>query len=375
MIIGIPKETKPFEYRVAATPKQVGQLVESGHRVIVAEGAGDGASFTDGEYAAAGADLLTQEEVFRKAELLYKVKELQDHEFEQIQRGQAIFTYLHSNAYPEQTQVLLDQEVTGIAYEDVTDVNGRFPLLAPMSVLAGKGGFLAASHYLQSVHGGPGILLASLESVAPPVIAIIGGGISGMAAAEMALALGNQVILFENNPTRIAELKASLPENGSVQLSNKETIAQILPTVDVLINCVLWPKTRKDHLVDRAMLSLFKPNALIVDVACDEGGAIESCRSTTHEEPTFLDGGVRHYCVDNIPSGFARVASQTLGASTLPHVLAMAEHGIEVALKKDPHLRRGLSFYKGQLTLEETGRKWGLPYITPEEALGMDGND
>ncbi len=372
MIIGIPKETKPNEYRVAATPDAVKQLVSEGHTVLVSQDAGLGSTFTDADYSEAGAKVVPQAEVFRDAEFLYKVKEYQEDELDTLREGQIVFTYLHSNAYPEQTKAMLEAKIIGIAYEDVTDAQGGFPLLAPMSELAGRGGFLAATHYMQSVHGGPGVMLADLDSANSPVVVIIGAGTSGRAAAKMAAALGNEVILFDNNPEIVDSLSAQFPENVSVQLISNERLDIALRRADVLLNCVLWPKWRKDHLIDRAMLQSFKRGALIVDVACDEGGAVETCRSTSHDDPIYSVDGVRHYCVDNIPSGFSKAASELLSQATLPHVLRIGEIGVERALSEDPYLRRGLSFYKGTLTLEETGRKQNLPFVSPEEVLHLN---
>lgn len=369
MIIGIPKETKPNEYRVAATPVEVRSLTMAGNIVWVAEGAGVGASFSDAEYRQAGAEIRPQEEIFRGAELIYKVKEYQAQEYKFLQENQIIFAYLHSNAYPEQTLAMLKAKIIGIAYEDVDDEQGQFPLLAPMSELAGMGGFLAASHFSQSVHGGPGLMLASIAGTQAPIIVIFGAGFSGMAAAKMALALGNKVFVFEKNAKRIRHLQKDAPDNLQFLPSDPDEIERILPEADIIINCVLWPKTRKDHLIRRDMLSTLKPSCLIVDVACDENGAVETCRTTTHDDPIYSVDGIRHYCVDNIPSAFARVASQRLGSATLPHVLSIAELGVEEALRKNAHLRRGLSFYKGALTLEETGKKLNLPYCNPLKVL------
>lgn len=372
MIIGIPKEIKPHEYRVACDPSGVKEIVSRGHEVLVEKNAGLGSGFTDEDYKAQGAIILdSAKEVFEKADLIYKVKEIFPEEFEYMREGQIIFTYIHSNAYREQTNAMIEKKVVGIAYEDVNDKNGEFPLLKPMSVIAGKGGFLAALNFMQKIHGGNGILLSRIDGVRTPEITIIGAGNSGIGAAELASAFGNKVTLLDIDIEKMEAARKALPPNVEFLFSNKTNLEMCLKRTDVLMNCILWPKHRKDHLVSKDMLGLMKKRALIVDVACDEGGAIETCRSTTHDDPVYEIDGIMHYCVDNIPSAFSQTATKTLCNATLPHVLEIANKGVVQALKDNKYLRRGLSFYDGKLTLEETGRKQERPYITPEEALGM----
>ena len=370
MIIGIPKENKHNEFRVAATPAAVSLLTRSGHMVYVEHGAGLGSGFSDAEYLAAGAYLAEKPAVYAQAELLYKVKEIEPSEYGLLHKGQIIFTYLHSNAHLEMTRELLQQEVIGIAYEDVTDDQGEFPLLGPMSILAGKGGFLAALHYAQSVHGGRGLLLSRITGVPTPRIAVIGCGWSGVGAAELAAAFGNRVTMLDVSYQAMEKARHKLPENVEFLYSNRENLEHCLKESDVLINCILWDKTRRDHLVYRSDLQLMKPGAMIIDVACDDEGAVETCRSTTHDQPIYHEEGILHYCVDNIPSGFSRTASVLLSAATLPHALRIAGLGVEEALMTDAHLRKGLTFYHGELTLKETAVKYDLPYTDPAEAIG-----
>ena len=352
------KEIKPNEYRVAATPAAIGQIVARGHKVLVQAGAGIGSGFADAEYAAAGATILeTAEEVYTQADLFYKVKEMFPQEWKYMNRDKILYTYIHSNAHPEETDVLLESGVSAVAYEDVEDANGRFPLLRPMSELAGKGGFLAALHYAQSVHGGSGMLLANVAGVDAPVISIIGGGNVGLGAAELAAAFGNTVRILDVNMDGMLEAKKYLPGNVSFLISNRANLEKCLKESDVLINCILWPKHRKDHLVYREDLKMMKEGAMIIDVACDDEGAIETCRSTTHDDPVYYEEGILHYCVDNIPSAFARTASIMLCNATLPFLLKIADMGVEQALKADKHLRKGLTAYKGMLTLAETAKK------------------
>ncbi|MCI9640574.1 alanine dehydrogenase [Anaerovoracaceae bacterium 41-7] len=369
MIISVIKEIKPYENRVAATPTTVGELVRRGHEVLVERGAGLGSHFTDGEYEAAGAKIVAKEEAWNKGELIYKVKEIFPEEYQYINDKKIIFTYIHSNAHLDQTQYLLASGCTSIAYEDVIASDGTFPLLAPMSELAGKGGFLAALHFSQSVHGGQGVLLNNVSGVESPVVTIIGAGVSGMGAAELAAAFGNRVQILEVNSKIIENARNRLPYNVELLYSNRANLERCLKNSDVIINCILWDKTRKDHLIYREDLKLMKSGALIVDVACDDNGAIETCRSTSHADPIYVEEGITHYAVDNIPSAFAKTASVTLSNATLAYVIEIAQKGVERALKENAGLRRGLTTYKGQLTLLETAEKYGIEFINPNELV------
>lgn len=369
MIIGIPKENKHNEFRVAAVPSAVAAMTAKGHTVYVEHGAGIGSGFYDCDYIVAGAQMADKAEVYEKAELLYKVKEIEASEFNMLREGKTIFTYLHSNAHLEMTRELLARKVIGIAYEDIDDDSSEFPLLSPMSILAGKGGFLAALYFSQSVHGGAGLLLSSITGVATPRIAIIGCGYSGIGAAELAASFGNRVTMLDVSYKAMERARVKLPANVEFLYSNRENLERCLKESDIVINCILWDKTRKDHLIYKEDLCMMKPGAMIVDVACDDAGAVETCRSTTHDEPVYYVEGIMHYCVDNIPSGFSRTASIMLSAATLPYLLSMADNGVQAALSRDPHLRRGLTFYYGDLTLKETAVKHDLTYTEPTEAI------
>lgn len=370
MIIGIPKEIKPNEYRVACDPNGIKEIISRGHQVLVEKDAGLGSGFTDEDYKNQGATIINSaKEIFQKSELIYKVKELFPEEFEYMREGQIVFTYIHSNAYREQTDAMIEKKIIGIAYEDIDDKDGEFPLLKPMSVIAGKGGFLAALNFMQKIKGGNGILLSRLDGIRTPEITIIGAGNSGIGAAELAASFGNKVTILDIDINKMEEARKALPPNVEFLYSNRNNLEICLKRSDVLMNCILWPKTRKDHLVSKDMLGMMKKGSLIVDVACDEGGAIETCRSTSHDDPIYEVDGITHYCVDNIPSAFSQTATQSLSNATLPYLLEIANKGAEKALKDNKYLRRGLSFYYGKLTLEETGIKQERPYITPEEAL------
>lgn len=240
-----------------------------------------------------------------------------------------------------------------------------------MSEIAGKGGFLIAIQYAQKLHGGKGLMLAKVHGVRTPEITIIGAGIAGFGAAEIAVNLGNKVAILDIDLDRLEKVKHILPPNVELLYSNKENLTECLKRTDVLVNCILWPKWRKDNMITRDMLKLMKLDSLIVDVSCDEGGAIETCRATSHDDPVYIEEGIMHYCVDNIPSAFPQTSTYSLCNSTLPYALRIANEGYEKALKDDKYFRKGLCFYFGDLTLEETGKKQNRPYRSPEEVLNI----
>lgn len=371
MIIGIPKEIKPSEYRVSLTPAGVQTIKHHGHTVLVEKDAGIGSNLENEEYEKAGAEIVSKDDLFSRSEMIYKVKEFFPEEFKYLRESLIVFTYIHSNAHPQETDAFLNSKIIGISYEDIEDKDGNFPLLSPMSEFAGKGGFLAACYYSQKVHGGKGILLSRVAGVQTPQITIIGAGNAGMGAAELASELGNKVTILDIDLDKLNKAKCVLPPNVELLYSDQANLLNSLKNSDVIINCILWPKWRKDHLITREMLKLMKPNSLIIDVSCDDNGAIETCRSTTHNDPIYFEEGIMHYCVDNIPSAFSRSASISLCNRTLPFALQIADKGYDAALKENPMLRKGLCFYKGLLTLRETGLKQNRPFTTPEEALGI----
>ena len=256
-----------------------------------------------------------------------------------------------------------------VAYEDVPDRNGRFPLLRPMSELAGKGGFLAACHYMQAVNGGPGKLLANVTGCAAPIITIIGAGNVGLGAAELAASFGNEVRILDVNMDGMLAAKKTMPPNVQFLFSNRDNLVRCLKESDVLLNAILWPKHRKDHLVNREDLKLMKKGACVIDVACDDHGAIETCRSTTHDDPVYREEGVLHYCVDNIPSAFSQTASTTLANATLPYLLQLADKGFKKAIEENPFLRAGMTCWGGKLTLKETSLKQNREWTDPDELI------
>lgn len=371
MIVGVPKEIKNNEYRVSVTPSGVKEFLKRGHQVNVEYGAGTGSGFTDEEYEAAGAKLASGNEVYEKSEMIIKVKEILPPEYRYMRSGLIVFTYLHSNSNLEMTKVLIERETIGISYEDIENEEGKFPLLKPMSEMAGKGGFLAALNLTQSINGGSGILLARATGIETPVVTIIGAGAAGMGAAKLAASFENHVIILDISLEQLERAREQLPSNVELLYSDRQNLEKVIKQSDVIINCLMWNKTRKDHLVYREDLRLMKPNAIIIDVSCDEHGAIETSRATSHDNPIYFEEGHMHYAVDNIPSAFARTSTCLLTNVTLPYALEIASKGAEKAMKENPLLRKGLSFYHGKLTLQETAIKHQLPYVTSEDVLGI----
>jgi len=372
MIVGIPREIKNSEYRVAITPAGVKQFKKNQHRILIERGAGEGSGISDGEYIEAGAEIVEKKDVFLTADMIYKVKELFPEEFKYLREGLVILTYLHSNAHPDETDAMLKSKAVGIAYEDIQDKDGGFPLLRPMSQIAGKGGFIAALQFSQKINQGSGLLLTRIEGVRTPDVTIIGAGASGIGAAELAAAFQNKVTVLDIDITRLEKAKQLLPANVELVFSNESNLVECLKRTDLLMNCISWPKWRTDHLVTKDMLKFMKKGALIVDVACDDAGALESCRSTTHDNPIYFEEGVMHYCVDNIPSAFSQTATTALCNATLPYAMEVADKGYHKALIENKSLRKGLSFYLGKLTLEETGKKQARRYTSPEQALEIE---
>ena len=369
MIIGTPKEIRDNEYRVAITPAGVEAFVKNGHIVLIENDAGLGSGFSDTEYKKAGAEIVTQDELYKKSEMIYKVKEFLPEEYKYLREGLIVFTYIHSNAFRDQTDEMIKKKIIGVAYEDITDDYGNFPLLRPMSEIAGKGGMIMALQYMQKINGGNGLMMARVHGVRNPHVTIIGAGISGIGAAEIATGLGNQVTILDIDINKLENAKKILPLNTELLYSDEYNLVESLKKTDVLLNCILWPKWRKDNLVTKEMLNLMKEGSLIVDIACDEGGAIETCKTTSHSEPVYKVDGIIHYCVDNVPAAFPKTSTTILSNTTLPYALELANKGLEKALRDNKHLRKGLSFYLGVLTLEETGRKQNRAFKTPEEVL------
>ena len=350
MRIGVPKEIKENEYRVGMTPSGVAELIASSHEVWVEAGAGRGAGLSDEDYANAGARIVdTAEEVFESADLIVKVKEPQLRECAQLSPGQTLFTYLHLAADPEQAQALVDSGATGIAYETVTAPDGSLPLLTPMSEVAGRMAVQAGAHFLEKYAGGRGVLLGGVPGVAPARVVILGCGVAGSHAAEMAVGFGAEVTLVDRSLPRLRELASLF--NGRVKTahSNAKDVAALVREADLVIGTVLIPGAAAPKLVTREMVRSMKPGAVVVDVAIDQGGCFETSRPTSHDEPVFVESGVVHYCVTNMPGAVPHTSTFALCNATLPYIRRLADRGTEDALKSDDGLAAGLNVHCGHI--------------------------
>ena len=349
MRIGVPKEIKKSEYRVGMTPSGVGELVSAHHEVWVETGAGLGAGFDDGDYASAGAKIMgTAEAVFQSVDLIVKVKEPQLEECARLSPGQTLFTYLHLAADPEQARALVDCGATSIAYETVTTSDGGLPLLTPMSEVAGRMSIQIGAHFLEKYTGGRGILLGGVPGVAPASVVILGCGVAGSHAAEMAIGLGADVTLVDRSLGRLRELAGHFDSRAKTAHSNASTIAALVREADLVVGTVLIPGAAAPKLVTREMVRSMKPGSVVVDVAIDQGGCFETSRPTSHGNPTFVEDGVVHYCVTNMPGAVPRTSTFALCNATLPYIRRLADLGTEDALK-DEGLAAGLNVHRGQI--------------------------
>ena len=370
MLIGVPKEVKSHEYRVGLVPGSVRELVHHGHKVVVETGAGSGIGFDDATYEAAGAEILTRAaDVFAAAEMIVKVKEPQPDEIRALREDQVLFTYLHLAADRKLTETLLRSGAVGIAYETVTDPRGGLPLLAPMSEVAGRMSVQVGAHCLETEQGGLGILLGGVPGVAAAKVVILGGGVSGTNAARMAMGLEAHVTVIDRSLPRLYELDMQFGSQLHTLFSTVENIEREVVSADLLIGAVLVPGAAAPKLVSRQLVRAMKPGSVIVDISIDQGGCIETSRPTTHADPTYIDEGVVHYCVTNMPGAVARTSAVALNNATLPFVLAIADRGWRRALSDDPHLRNGLNTCRGQLTHPAVAHDLGLTLTAPERAL------
>jgi len=372
VIIGVPREIKKNEYRVSITPPAVDALVSKGHQIIIETQAGVGSGISNEGYTSAGAILAPDAKtVYEKGEMILKVKELFPEEFDFLKEGQIIFTYIHSANNLEETQALLDKKVIAIAYEDIETDDGRFPLLTPMSEIAGEVGLIMGVYHMFTTTGGSGILVGGAVGSEPANLAILGAGNVGLGAARYAVGLGADVTLLDIDLERLRDIRQKmLPQIKTVYL-NEYHVRQMLPKIDLLINAVKWPPRSDQHIVTREMLKLMKKDALIVDISCDPAGAIETCVPTSHDEPTYVVNGIHHYCVDNLPSAVAKTASYVLSDTSLPYVLKIADKGWLQAIKEDIALSRGLGFAFGYLTFKPTAIAQNRPYTSVEEIIEM----
>ena len=362
MIIGIPKEVKNNEYRVSLPPGGVRELVRHGHKVLVEQNAGLGSGFSDEEYQRAGATLLgTAAEVWQGAQMVVKVKEPLPTEYGFLRDDLILFTYLHLAASEELTRALLDSGVTGIAYETVEDAEGRLPLLQPMSEVAGRMATQIAAQYMQRPEGGRGILMGGVPGTRPAHVVILGGGTVGTNAAQVALGMGAQVTLLDVNTERLRYLDEVLHGRLTTLYSNETNISEALTTADAVIGAVLVTGARAPQLVTREMLSLMPRNSVIVDVAVDQGGCVETTHATTHSDPTYVVDGVLHYGVANMPGAVPRTSSYALSNATLRYALRLADLGAEEAMERDPGLAKGLNLMHGKVTHPAVAETFSLP--------------
>ncbi|WP_456414735.1 alanine dehydrogenase [Oceanithermus profundus] len=367
MKIGVPKEIKTLENRVAMTPGGVESLVKRGHEVWVERGAGVGSGLADAEYEAAGARLVSAEEAW-SAEMVVKVKEPLPEEYKYLRSDLILFTYLHLAASEELTRAMLESGVIGIAYETVQTEDGALPLLVPMSEVAGRMATQEGAKYLEKSFGGRGVLLGGVPGVAPADVVILGGGTVGINAAKIAVGMGAHVTILDVNHARLQYLDDVFAGRLTTLTSTEANIKKAVRYADVLIGAVLIPGAKAPHLVTREMLPTMKEGSVIVDVAVDQGGCVETIKPTTHAEPTYVIDGVVHYGVANMPGAVPRTSTFALTNQTLPYALKLAEKGV-AALEEDPALLKGLNTYHGRLTYAAVAEAFGLPYTPPEDAL------
>lgn len=371
MRIGVPKEIKNHEYRVGMIPGAVREYVARGHEVLVQRGAGDGSSISDDAYQQAGAILVdTAEEIWQQAEMIAKVKEPIEAEYDLMQPGQIIYTYFHLAAVPELAEVLLEKKISAVAYETIQLPDGRLPLLEPMSEVAGRMSIQIGARYLERYHGGKGVLLGSVPGVARGKVVILGGGVVGTNAATMAIGLGADVTIFDVNINRLRRLGEVFGNRIQTLYSDADNIANEVRSADLVVGAVLLAGARAPNLVPRALLGQMQPGSVVVDVAVDQGGCIETCRPTTHAEPTYVVDGVIHYCVANMPGAVPRTSTFALNNATLTFGLAIAQDGIQSAVRADAALAGGLNTYAGVVTHPAVACSLGKEFTPVERALG-----
>ncbi len=359
MIIGIPKEIKQQENRVSLLPSAADQLARRGHTVLVQKNAGVGSGYPDEDYLEAGAKIVeTAEEVFAKADMIVKVKEPLPAEYGLLRKGQILFTYLHLAASKSLTEALLKSSVTGIAYETI-QVGNRLPLLEPMSEIAGRMSAVMGAYYLAKHNGGNGVLLGGVPGVLPGRVVVLGGGTSGINAARTAVGLGADVTILEVDLERMQFLDITMP-GANTLYSNEAHLQELMPSIDLLIGAVLVPGAKAPKLITRDMLRKMRPGSVLVDIAIDQGGCVETSRPTTHLDPIFVEEEVIHYCVANMPAAYARTATQALTNITYRYVQLLADYGLEKACEKQPALRGGINTRDGKLTCEAVAEAHGM---------------
>jgi alanine dehydrogenase len=370
MRVGVPKEIKVHEYRVGLVPAAVRELVESGHEVLVQTGAAAGIGFADADYQRVGAKIAASaEEVFERADLIVKVKEPQPQECARLRAGQVLYTYLHLAADKAQAEALQQSGATCIAYETVTAPDGSLPLLTPMSEVAGRMSVQVGAYCLQKANGGRGILLGGVPGVAPAKVVVLGGGVAGTNAVEMAVGLRADVTVVDRSVKRLRELSSIFGPSLRTEYSTQEHVDALVIDADLVIGAVLIAGAAAPKLVTRDMVRRMKAGAVLVDISIDQGGCFETSRPTTHAEPTYVVDDVIHYCVTNMPGAVPRTSTFALNNATLPFARRLADHGWKAALKADPHLANGLNVHAGHITNEAVAHDLGLAYKPVAEVL------
>ncbi len=371
MVVGVPREVKQDEYRVAMTPSGVMSLVQAGHSVVVETDAGAGTHIGDGAYAAAGAEIAPVEDVWRRADMIVKVKEPQAAEFPRIRAGQVLFTYFHFAASESLMHAMLDSKAVCIAYETVELSNGSLPLLTPMSEVAGRLSIQEGAKYLERPMGGRGVLLSGVPGVRPGVVAVLGAGVVGTNAVKVAAGFGATVYVLDIDLERLRYLDDIFPKNVITLHSNPGTLQAVLQECDLLIGAVYLVGARTPVLVTRKDLGLMKPGSVVVDVCVDQGGCFETTHPTTHRDPVYEVDGVMHYAVANMPGAVAHTSTHALTNATLPYVVKLADHGLD-ALRLDSALRKGLNVATGDVTLQAIAEQFDCPFVSPENYLARE---
>ncbi|KLI64581.1 alanine dehydrogenase [Aurantiacibacter marinus] len=370
MRIGCPREIKNREYRVGLTPESAGELVANGHDVWVESGAGEGIGAFDIHYTDRGAKVVeTAEEIFANCEMIVKVKEPQAGERAMLREGQLLYTYLHLAPDPEQTADLVKSGCTAIAYETVTGSHGGLPLLKPMSQVAGRMSIQAGATALEKANGGRGVLLGGVPGVMPGKVVIIGGGVVGFNAAQMAAGLGADTVIMDLNPEVLEKVGTHFEARASTRFASRANIEEAVAEADLVVGAVLVPGAAAPRLVTRAMLKTMKPGAVLVDVAIDQGGCFETSHATTHDEPTYVVDDIVHYCVANMPGAVSRTSTYALNNVTLPHALRIANLGWKEAMRADPHLAEGLNVHAGKVTYPAVASELGYELLEIAEAI------
>jgi alanine dehydrogenase len=371
MIVGVPKEIKNHEYRVGLTPPSVRELSSRGHQVLVQKNAGVEIGLSDEQYVAAGATMVdSAREIFARAEMIVKVKEPQPGECAMLGEGQILYTYLHLAPDPAQTAALVRSGAVCIAYETITGPGGGLPLLAPMSEVAGRMAIQAGAAHLEKSKGGMGLLLGGVPGVAAGHIVIIGAGVVGTNAMQMAVGTGARVTVLDKSIDRLRQLDLVYGNRISTLYSNAQSIEEAVLSADLVIGGVLVPGAAAPKLVSRDMIARMKPGAVVVDVAIDQGGCFETSHATTHADPTFIVDGVVHYCVANMPGAVARTSTFALNNATIGHAVALAGKGWQQAMRDDPHLRNGLNVCQGKITYAAVAQALGYDYVSADSLLG-----